>query len=214
MWRQRRGDIPFALSIICIFLFEFCRSQKTTPTAVSVPVRTAWVGDDGLWSPVSIRVGSPPQWVDVLVSTASQETWVIGPTGCDGSQQCLDARGGVFSWQNSSTWQFEMTSDLGLDPQLGFEGQGYYGLDNISLSDTINVPSNVIAIINDTDYLTGFLGLGIQPTIFNSTDIPTFLDNMVENKSYIPSHSYGYTAGAYYRRSFLCLCLACRTDKI
>lgn len=35
---------------------------------------------------VSIRVGTPPQWVDVFVSTASGETWVIGPGGgCDGS---------------------------------------------------------------------------------------------------------------------------------
>ena len=37
---------------------------------------------------VSIRVGTPPQWVDVFVSTASQETWVVGPGGCDGSKFC------------------------------------------------------------------------------------------------------------------------------
>ena len=37
---------------------------------------------------VSIRVGTPPQWLDVFVSTASEETWVIGPGGCDGSKFC------------------------------------------------------------------------------------------------------------------------------
>lgn len=35
---------------------------------------------------VSIRVGTPPQWVNVFVSTASEETWVVGPGGgCTGS---------------------------------------------------------------------------------------------------------------------------------
>ena len=35
---------------------------------------------------VSLMVGTPAQWIDVFVSTASQETWVVGPGGCDGSE--------------------------------------------------------------------------------------------------------------------------------
>ena len=35
---------------------------------------------------VNIRVGSPPQWVSVFPSTKSEETWVIGRAGCDGSE--------------------------------------------------------------------------------------------------------------------------------
>ena len=31
-------------------------------------------------------VGTPSQWVDVFVSTGSQETWVVGSGGCDGSK--------------------------------------------------------------------------------------------------------------------------------
>lgn len=31
-------------------------------------------------------VGTPAQWIDVFVSTASQETWVVGTGGCDGSE--------------------------------------------------------------------------------------------------------------------------------
>lgn len=39
---------------------------------------------------VSIRVGTPPQWVNVFVSTASQETWVVGPGGgCAGSRSFI-----------------------------------------------------------------------------------------------------------------------------
>ena len=31
-------------------------------------------------------VGTPAQWIDVFVSTKSQETWVVGSGGCDGSK--------------------------------------------------------------------------------------------------------------------------------
>ena len=45
-------------------------------------------------SRVSMMVGTPAQWIDVFVSTASQETWVIGPGGCDGSEYpCLNSSG-------------------------------------------------------------------------------------------------------------------------
>lgn len=74
---------------------------SSTPKALSVTPSTTWYvevdrrnsfsmliqfryGDDGTWSAISIRVGSPQQWVDVMVSTASSETWVISPFGCGG----------------------------------------------------------------------------------------------------------------------------------
>ena len=43
-------------------------------------------------------------------------------------------------------------------------------------------------------------GKGVKPTNFTTVNQLTFLSSMVENKSLIPSHSYGYTAGAYYRQ--------------
>jgi hypothetical protein len=56
------------------------------PQALSVTPSTQWYGDDGTWSAISIRVGSPAQWVDVFVSTVSSETWVVGTRGCDNSE--------------------------------------------------------------------------------------------------------------------------------
>ena len=53
------------------------RELERAANAVTVPLLN-------LHSSVSIRVGTPPQWVDVFVSTASQETWVVGPWGCSG----------------------------------------------------------------------------------------------------------------------------------
>lgn len=194
-----------------LFKIPFSWADTPIPTAVAVPVRTNWWGYDGSWSPVSIRIGTPPVWVDVLVSTAGQETVVVGPGGCYPSDdECARRRGGIFAPDGSSTWRepndtttgyLGYTSDLGLDRQLGFRGQANYGLDNISLSDTITLPQQIIAVINDTsEHWLGFLGLGIKPTYFTETGIPTYLASMVENKSYIPSHSYGFTAGAQYRK--------------
>ena len=68
----------------------------------------------------TIRVGTPPQWVNVFPSTASEETWVIGLGGCDLTSLCASDRGGLFELNTSSTWQELNYYDLGLDPQLGF----------------------------------------------------------------------------------------------
>ncbi|SLM36511.1 Aspartic peptidase domain [Lasallia pustulata] len=184
-----------ALSIVLLF----STAVAGKPTAISVPVATEFLGYDGNWSPVSIRVGSPPQWVDVLVSTRNQETWVVGPGGCDGTVICRTKRGGLFQRNESSTWHDQGYYNLGLDLQLGFTGNGDYGLDTISLDEQVSVPSQIIGVINSTDYWNGFLGLGVEPTNFTTVNQLTFLSSMVENQSLIPSHSYGYTAGAYYR---------------
>lgn len=191
--------LPVLLTITILNAVAFTAAAPK-PSAVSIPVRTDWFGYDGNWSPVSVRVGTPPQWVDLFVSTASQETWVVGDGGCDGTTECLTRRGGVFQSNESSTWADQGPFVLGLDPQLGFSGDGIYGFDNISLSEDISVPSQVVGVINTTDYWLGFFGLGVEPTNFTSADKPTFLDSMVEIMSVIPSHSYGYTAGAYYRK--------------
>lgn len=44
-------------------------------------------GYDGSWSAISLRVGTPPQWIDVMVDTVSSETWLVGPGGCPGNSE-------------------------------------------------------------------------------------------------------------------------------
>ena len=113
---------------------------------------------------------------------------------------CQNKRGGLFHSNESSTWNDLGFYDLGLDPQLGFAGFGSYGLETVGFTDNVALQSQIVAVINTTDYWAGYLGLGIKPTNFTDKDQPTFLTSMVENKSLIPSHSYGYTAGAYYSK--------------
>ena len=76
-----------------------------------------------------------------------------------------------------------------------------YGYDNVDLSAEIVVPHQTVAVVDGTEYWLGMLGLGVIPTNFTDANQPTFLDSMVENQSLIPSHSYGYTAGASYSRT-------------
>ncbi|KAL2444138.1 hypothetical protein ABEF95_015161 [Exophiala dermatitidis] len=161
---------------------------------------TDFFGYDGSWSAVTIRVGTPEQWLYVLPSTLSQETWVVGPAGCDGTTTCESKRGGLFFANESSTFQPIGFYDLNFDSQLGTAGYGNYGLDTLYLDDTTSVSDQIIAVVNSTDQWIGSLGLGVQETRFNGTSnyLP-LLSSLAQNRILIPSHSYGYTAGASYR---------------
>ncbi|OXV05827.1 hypothetical protein Egran_06405 [Elaphomyces granulatus] len=151
------------------------------------------------FSSVNIRVGTPPQWVSVFPSTTGEETWVIGSDGCDDSFACLNKRGGLFLVNESSSWQDVGDYDIGFDPQFGDAGSGYYGLDNIALDQYSTYPDQIVAVINTTKCWLGTIGLGIEPSNFTDSSQLTFLSTLATNRSVIPSFSYGYTAGAYYR---------------
>lgn len=54
--------------------------------------------------------------------------------------------------------------------------------------------SQLISVVNNTQVWVGQLGLGIQLGEWS------LLSELAEYLGDIPSHSYGYTAGAYYRK--------------
>ena len=125
---------------------------------------------------------------------------MIGPSGCDGTTTCQNIRGGLFYSNESLTFEEYGFYELGSDPELGTSQFGYYGLDTVALDDKVAEPEQIVAIINTTDSLLGQLGLGVQQTRLNgSQNVLPFLSSLVQNETAIPSHSYGYTAGASYR---------------
>ena len=85
---------------------------------------------------VTVRLGSPPQWVDVLPSTSGSETLAIGLSGCDSTAQCRKARGGLFNMTASTSWNYKGNYEVALDRQLGYNSTGTYGFDTIALSDS------------------------------------------------------------------------------
>lgn len=111
---------------------------------------------------------------------------------------CIPRRGGIFDPKGSNTWNASSFYPLGLDPQLGFGGMGQYGFDTVALGDQAAIATRVVGMVNATEYWLGYFGLGIIPTTLNQTQKTTVLSSMVEG-GFVPSHSYGYSAGAYYR---------------
>jgi len=174
--------------------------KADSPQAVSVPFGPDFIGYDGAWSAAQIRVGTPEQYLLLFPSTTSSETWLAGPGLCDGTSTCASLRGGLFYTDNSTTWQEVGQYELGYSALSETADNGDYGFDNISLSDTITTSNQIIAVVDDIRHWNGEFGLGVQETRFSSNaDHLAFISTLVQNNSVIPSHSYGYTAGASYQ---------------
>ncbi|KAG9232805.1 aspartic peptidase domain-containing protein [Amylocarpus encephaloides] len=189
--------------IVGILFFVPCSSSSSSLlTPLSVTPSTNWYGYDGSWSAISLRVGTPQQWVDVMVNTVSSETWIVGPGGCPGSNSlCTTARGAILDPSESSTWIDEGFYNLGIDQRFGGSGYANYGLDHLTFGSTgVSLSSTIIGSINTTEYLLGMFGLGLVPGNFkNVTSLPA-ISGLVETEGKILSHSYGYTAGAKYQQ--------------
>jgi hypothetical protein len=162
-------------------------------------------GDDGPWSTFQLRVGTPPQVVRVMASTASPVTWVILEDACPGGDttSCAAARGLVFNPNASTTWQNQGLFNLAVESNLNYTGNGQYGLDTIGLGLTsaqgISLDGQVVAGIVDQDFQYGILGLNNQPTNFSNFNnpIPSYFQSM-KDKNLIPSLTWSYTAGNQY----------------
>ncbi|KAL9638155.1 MAG: hypothetical protein Q9204_001600 [Flavoplaca sp. TL-2023a] len=177
---------------------------------VSVQPSQDWDGNDGPWSTFACRVGTPPQTVRVLASTAVPETWVVSTGGCIATDpaDCPDSRGVIFSPNASSTW--DNVGNFALDVEKHLRNyssnwdNGNYGFDTLSLgylgSGGPTVETSVIAGLNTKDFYLGSIGLSPQPLNFTATDnpAPSLLGNL-KTRNQIPSLSYGYSAGAPYR---------------
>ncbi|KAL7788941.1 aspartic peptidase domain-containing protein [Trichoderma ceciliae] len=163
-----------------------------------------WLGIDGNWSTIKVLLGSNSDLVNVLLSTSLSEFWAIGPGGCLKKEpHCTAARGGIYTPLASKHWSYMGIWQLGLD-YLGYGGNGQYGLDTLNAYSTITDigfgMSNVLmSTINTTDYYIGLFGLGITQGNFGHEVAQSPLTQAVHTFGWIPSYSYGYTAGASYR---------------
>ncbi|KAF7947906.1 hypothetical protein EAE96_008979 [Botrytis aclada] len=182
-------------------------SGVAAATALSLTPSTAWYGDDGTWSAVSIRLGTPKQWVDLFPNTLSAETWAIGPSGCqDGDATCLDSRGSIFNATQSSTWEPLLTLEsspywrLGTGNSLQWPPYGDYGLDDLAFGpDGPTISNATIAMINATEYWVGSFGLGASTGNFSYVT-PNVTYAQLEIQGDILGAGYGYTAGAIYQQ--------------
>ncbi|TQV96080.1 hypothetical protein V2A60_003475 [Cordyceps javanica] len=173
------------------------------PAPVSIPYGD-WLGIDGNWSTAQFLLGTQSDLVNLIPSTSLSELWTVGPGGCQNKEQhCMTARGGIYTPGDSKRWTSWGQYFLGLE-YLGYGGNGAYGVDNINAwSSFTNIAfgmSNVlIAAYNTTDYFNGLFGLGISQGRFKGNIGESALTQAVKTFGWIPSYSYGYTAGANYK---------------
>ena len=98
-------------------------------------------GNDGPWSTFTVQIGTPPQSVRLLISTASAQTWAVAAEGCGSGDptNCVQSRGGRYDYNASSSWVPNLASAsnqiyfLTLESNLGYDGKGRYGFDDITL---------------------------------------------------------------------------------
>ena len=190
------------------------RAAPKIPAPISILPTQDFDGNDGPWSSFPIEIGTPPQTVRVLVSTASSQTWAVNPQGClsSDSTDCAVSRGGLFNSNDSSSWRLNNDVHDGLYPlvleeHLNVTGNGTvgeYGTDTVALggpgSGELKLDQQIVASIATKDYYLGFFGLSPKPLALPSTttQIPSFLSNLNESRL-IPSLSWSYTAGNQYR---------------
>ena len=155
----------------------------------------------------------------MLISTASETTWVVQPGGCppntpgiNPSLTCPQSRGQLFDPSRSGTWVDKGNYDLGVDVNLGADAPATYGFDTVALGFSNatggpTLPGQVVAALETYNFYTGLFGLGNQPTNFTASNDPNNLTDTVpymsflatmKNQSLIPSQSWAYTAGAEY----------------
>ncbi|KAF7886154.1 hypothetical protein EAF00_010257 [Botryotinia globosa] len=200
------GMCALTQPLLLLILGRYVTSVEAA-TALSLTPSTEWYGDDGSWSAVSIRLGTPKQWVNLFPNTLSAETWAIGPYGCqDGDSKCLDGRGSIFNATQSSTWESLMTLEsspywrLGTGNSLQWPPYGEYGLDNFAFGpDGPTIPNATIAMINATEYWIGSFGLGASTGNFSYVT-PNVTYAQLETLGEILGAGYGYTAGAIYQQ--------------
>lgn len=108
----------------------------------------------------------------------------------------------MYNAANSSSWKPLGAWQLGLS-DVGDGGNGDYGTETVAFGPpdsqkAVTVDSALVAGINDTHYYVGYVGVGPSLGNFSNTLVNPLISQLVETMGVIPSHSYGYTAGASY----------------
>jgi hypothetical protein len=186
-------------------------------------------GDDGKWSTFTINIAGDGdgkgQNFRVLISTSSPITLVPGQTGWCSTEECAKRRG-VESDQalgldmnTSDTYSLIGLYDLPILNQFWYSRDlllpssnatnstvnGQWGVTTVGLGAASNqsqtMADQYVAVAYLEDFFLGSLGLSMDSISAAGTTKRSFFAALADaGDSPIASHSYGFTAGASYRK--------------
>lgn len=202
-------------------------AQETTlpPPIVFTPSGT-FDGSDGPWSTFIINVGasgdgSGGQNFKVLISTSASVTYVpCFASWCDepNEDECAKSRGVElfggrqslgFQHEEASEWTEDGIYSLDLARKLGYASEekpnatlGYTTVGmGPSSSDSLGIKSQAVLCTSSRSFPMGMFGLSTAPfATGGGSSLMTFFKSLKEAYKEIPTMSYGYTAGARYRK--------------
>jgi hypothetical protein len=203
------------------------------PTPYVLSPSGKYEGNDGRWSTFLINVGddgknhSNGQNFRVLISTSSPVTLIPQQTDwCSepNPEECAASRGIMpygdgpslgFDETRSSQWQtaglFEIPmpewySD-GIQADTSSKPAAVLGVDTLGLGESSPQSSMLtdqyIVGYTVANFFMGSLGLAVGSTGPPGALKPNFMENFYGSAHKIASRSFGYTAGAYYRKSMV-----------
>ena len=153
-------------------------------------------------------MGTPAQWVQLLISTTSTLPWVFSANACI---LCSAVEGNTFNQSESSTWEDHLSYplvDVGNPSVISPSDSGDFGLDTFVLGSqgaqlpNISLPGQLMSIITSPNLDVGVWGIAPSSTELGQAagnqSFPSILSTL-KNGSHVPSLSWGYTAGAYHR---------------
>ena len=152
----------------------------------------------------------------ILPSTSSSLTMVpMQAEWCNAD--CAEARGIQYfnaqqslgfdpnsskSWKAYGTYSIPVQDILDIDWTPDARPDASYGLDNVGLGPTspssLVLAGLLVAEYKSPDFFLGSFGLSSRSINLGNGAIPPFLTTFNQSNQ-IPSLSYGYTAGAFYR---------------
>jgi hypothetical protein len=178
-------------------------------------------GNDGKWSTFLLNIGDDAsgkgQNFRVLISTSSPVVLVPGRTEWCDNDECAKKRGlelyngqQPLGLQESAQWKADNLYNVPMPYWWSnayridqSNTTGVWGTDNVGLgpsspkSDILAEQYVVKALVKD--FFMGSFGLAAGSVGPSGGDRPNFLENFYAANQ-IASRSYGYTAGAYYRK--------------
>lgn len=196
-------DFPSALEIIPSGYWYNSSAYLQNASQTNDVVRRD--GNDGPWSTFAIGVGSPPQPIRVIPAAAQTAVSVVLAEECLGQkfgfQNCSDARGGVFRYNESSTWHSNGVHNIEV---MGYNRTFLFGTDTVGLG----VQPQASRMNNQTvggmkGSSSSFTGaMGISPNRYkdqqDEESLPTFFESL-RSSTRIAGRSWAYTAGAVNR---------------